>query len=106
MDWIPVRKVRWEEKAESRVVLYKPKFKREWLTRFTRWMGKKPDVSIKLDEYGSLVWLACDGKQSVWQICQILQDHMKESDSSLPQRTLQFFQSLLGQNCIQFKETD
>lgn len=106
MDWIPIRQVRWEEKDDGRVVLLKPKFKREWLTRFTRRMGRKPDIKISLDEYGSLVWLACDGRQSVWQICQALQSHMKKPDDSLPQRTMQFFQSLMGQDCIRFSEKD
>ena len=106
MDWIPIRIIRWEENSEGRVTLLKRKFRHAWLIRLVQKMGKEPDLKIHLDEYGSLVWLACDGKRSVWQICQILQEHIKTKDDSMPQRTLRFLQSLLGQSCIRFEESD
>ncbi|NQT25054.1 PqqD family protein [candidate division KSB1 bacterium] len=98
--------MKWEENADGCAVLYKPKFKWDLFTRLMQRMGKDPNMKIHLDEYGSLVWLACDGDQSIWQICQTLQDHIQEPAESLPQRTMKFFQSLLGQNCIRFKELD
>lgn len=106
MDWIPIRLIAWEENPEGRVTLFKRKFKQDWLTRLVYRMGKDPDLKIHLDEYGSLVWIACDGKKTVWQICQILQEQVDKRDDSFPQRTMQFLQSLLGRGCIRFDKSE
>lgn len=103
MDWIPIRTVEWEEKENGRVILFKPKFRRNWLARLTVRLGGKPDLRIHLDETGSVVWTACDGCNTVWQICQTLQNHCGEADDTLPQRTVQFLQSLLKRGCICFR---
>lgn len=105
MDWIPVRCVRWDKQDNGRVVLYKPKFRRKWLTRLALRLGKQPDCHLHLDENGSIVWMACDGKRTVWQICQSFKDQTGAPDRNLPQRTMQFLQSLLKRDCIRFQKT-
>jgi len=58
-----VRCVAWEENSEKKISLIAPKFRRHWMRKLIIWLNFKPDFHIHLDDFGSFIWLACDGKQ-------------------------------------------
>lgn len=58
-----------------------PRFKYEWMRRFLLPKGMSPDIHVRLEEHGTAVWEAIDGKRTVADIIEKLADHFqKEKD--------------------------
>lgn len=63
----------------------------------------KPRFSfIKLDEYGSCVWKAIDGKKTIYQIGQELSENHKGAKEKLYERLAAFFRILEQHKYIRF----
>lgn len=64
---------------------------------------KKPRHSfIKLDEYGSFVWQQMDGKKTIYEIGQALEQNHKEAGQQLYERLSKFMNILKSNNYITF----
>ena len=64
----------------------------------------KPRYSfIKLDDYGSCVWQAIDGKRNIYEIGQILEKSHKGASDKLYERLVTFFGILENNRYIRFK---
>lgn len=62
---------------------------------------KKPPVSyISLDEYGSFVWKQMDGKQTIFEIAQMVKENYKEKAEPLYERISKYFQILYTSHLI------
>ena len=68
------------------------------------WLIKKPRVStLELDELGSAVWKAIDGKRNVYEIGQLIKVKFGESCEPLYDRLIQFLRYLLRRGWINFE---
>ena len=61
----PQQNAAWEETAEGRVVLLRPKFRHPLFVRWLLPRLKSQNFRITLDDEGSYVWRACDGETTV-----------------------------------------
>jgi hypothetical protein len=61
----PKRNLEWESRESDLVMLLVPKFKNPLLVKWFVPMLAKPNIKVKLDEFGSFVWTRCDGQTSV-----------------------------------------
>ena len=86
----PVRRFEWEDLSGGCVAVLRPKFGRGWFGRFMQKRMRRPFIRIKLDEFGSFVWLLCDGERSVSQIAAALSEKFGEIDD-LSRRLPLFF---------------
>ena len=66
--------------------------------------GKSDSFRIHLDELGSATWLAIDGKNSVAEICLILDEQFGEKIHPVETRVTKFLTLLYDQRYITFKE--
>lgn len=99
-DLIPVRTIRWEVTEENRVVLLVPKFRSRLAVKYILPRMKKPDMRVKLDAFGSHVWMNCDGNQSVRNIADSLRSAFGSSAEPAEQRTGEFIRTLSREKFI------
>lgn len=63
--------------------------------RIAQKLLRKPKITyIHLDENGSFVWPLIDGKKSVMEIAQLVEEHFGEKAHPLYERLVKFFQVL------------
>jgi len=87
------------------VVIQHPRFKSRPGKAFGKLAKASPTVRVNLDEYGSAVWRLCNGKATVEQIGEVLQEQFEGDVEPLYER-LQFFLAHLESNdLITYKET-
>lgn len=66
-----------------------------------------PKVShIDLDDYGSFVWKAIDGTQSVYQIGELIKEHYGEKANPLYERLVKYMQILRNNKFVVFEGKD
>ncbi len=91
--------VKWTQEND-RIVLIYPKD----LTKFESWLHKRiggPEVIRRpLDEIGSKIWLMCDGKHTVRDICTELDELYQEDIEPVLDRVSKFLELLLRSNLI------
>ena len=67
--------------------------------RIAQTLLKKPKITyIHLDENGSFVWPLIDGKKTVMDIAQLVEEHFGEKAHPLYERLVKFFQILESYN--------
>ena len=101
---VPVRReggaLRWEVGPDGLVVITHPKD----LTRFERWLMKKvggsPEIRRRLDRPGSDIWLLCDGRHTVAEICDEMDRKYREELEPVLTRVTKFLEMLLARNLI------
>ena len=96
----PVRNpVKWKIEHELVVLTYPKNF-----TKFESWLHDKiggPDMIRRpLDEIGSKIWLMCDGKHNIENICSELDFIYHEDVEPVLDRVWKFLELLLKQNLI------
>ena len=65
------------------------------VNRIAQKLLKKPKITyIHLDENGSFVWPLIDGKRTVMDIAQLVDEHFGEKAKPLYERLVKFFQIL------------
>lgn len=96
----PIRKADWIEedgRVRIKVIKFKSKFGR-WLCR----VFKKPNFFfINLDEIGSFIWKRCNGKKTVEQILEELEETYGEE--KMKERLYFFLLSLKKYGYIEFE---
>jgi len=91
-----VRKCQWRQMDDGRVVVLVPRFRGRWLGRWLMSRLKKPYFQIKLDQFGSWVWLQCDGSQTVEDIALSLRERFGEAAEPAYERLALFVKQLMG----------
>ena len=90
----PVRTLDWLNAKEGRVTVLQPKLGTSRLgTWLSGWLAR-PFRRLRLDQYGSLVWRACDGTHTVQEIADSLQVDSEERGEHLPDRLTRFLRRL------------
>ncbi len=75
LDYIPARSLQWETIGENeQVVLLVPKFRKGILAKVLMPRIPKPNIKVKLDQYGSYFWRMCDGNTTVFSIAEKMKE--------------------------------
>ena len=94
LEFTPVHLARWEQDAQGIIVLLIPKFTNAFLAKHVMPRMKRPNFRIKLDEFGTWVWLHIDGRRTVYQIGVELQQEFGDKVEPVFQRLGLFINSL------------
>ena len=81
-----------------------PKFKNKFMVTFLSPKLKSDKFRIKLDKFGSAVWLMIDSKSKVEQIIKELKQKFGEQLAEADERVVKFIFQLYSQGFISFKE--
>jgi hypothetical protein len=103
LDYIPIQSVDWEKKEDGTVFVKKPKLKSQFLLRIIRRFGYGTHYSVHLDDFGSHVWVLCDGNHSVMDIANSLKDTFGDSIEPVYERLGAFVRTLAQQRLIEYK---
>ncbi len=96
----PQRKVKWDAADENSVMLLVPKFKNAFLRKWLVPWLKQPDFRVRLDEFGSFVWLHCDGSTDVGAIADSLSRKFGPAVEPLYERLEKYLKKLEREDFI------
>lgn len=99
---IPQKNCDYMENPNGHYVLQMPKSDNAVLMKVINFFSKNPFFKIKLDDRGSFIWEHCDGKNSIGQICRMLEDEFGDSVKPTPDRTVMLFKSLYSRRLVRF----
>ncbi len=103
LDKIPVKneKIGWSKNEEGLVSLEIEN--RGVFNKIAQKLFKKPRVSyVHLDDNGSFVWEIIDGKMSVYEIGQKVEEHFGEKAQPLYERLVKFFYILQSSGFVKW----
>jgi len=95
LDVTATRNREWEQTEDGRVIILQPKFTNKWLVAWLMPRMHRPHFRIKLDEFGSWVWLECDGQRTVQEIATSLKTKFGERTEPVCDRLGQFINRLV-----------
>lgn len=103
LDFVPVRNPSFDYTvAEDGIVTIAVEW-RGFYHRIAQRFFHRPRVSdIKLDTYGSFVWLAIDGQKNVYALSQELEAHFGQMEKSLS-RLIKFLEIMRDHHIISWK---
>ncbi len=96
----PHRLLDWREDEKGLCVLLRPKL---GSGRLGYWLSTRlvnPYYHIKLDEIGTLVWKACNGRNSIVQISEQVTQRFCEENESIEPRLFKFIQQMVKARLI------
>jgi len=95
----PRRLLEWREE-EGRCVLLRPRLRSMRVARWVGRLGGDPYYRIRLDEVGTLVWGACDGKTALIDIMTLMRARFGGLVEPADQRLAQFVRKMLKGNML------
>ena len=102
LDLRPNRSYTWETEAEETVVVLVPKFRNRFLAQWLLPRLRHPFFHVKLDSFGSHVWLRCDGQKTVGEIGHSLQKRFGDRVEPVYDRLAVFIRRLERDRFIRF----
>lgn len=93
-----------ETDSNSQVTLIIPKFKKKFVVKYFVPMMKSPNIKLKLDEYGSFVWLNIDGNTPVGTIAKKMTEKFGDRILEVDNRISKYMTQLYEQRFITFTE--
>ncbi len=106
LDYIPVRKIEWQQDEKGRVYLIKEKTRNKLLKKIIDFFGKSRFFRIHLDRIGSCAWLLTDGKRSIYDIHREMKAEFGEELHQSEQRLCFFFAMLQKNKFLDFDNLD
>jgi hypothetical protein len=103
---VPERNRRWLSSGPGEVRVLEPRYGH---TAVGRWLAKslrRPDIEIKLDELGSAVWEACDGRATVGDIVRHVRDRFGDRIEPAHERLGRFLHQLARNRLIRWKPAE
>lgn len=104
LDLTPVKLQTDEVNNENMVTIVYPKFKNELAKKFVVPRLKSADFRIKLEKFGSAVWMNMNGSNKVQDIIKILQEKFGDEFQDAETRVIKFVFQLYEQKLISFNE--
>lgn len=102
LEIVPQKNCDYVENSNGNYVLQMPKSDNAILMKVINSFSKSPFYKIKLDDRGSFIWEHCDGKNSIRQICRLLEDKFGDSVKPTADRTVILFKSLYQRQLVRF----
>lgn len=106
LDLIPIRLHEHILEENGNVTIIVPKFKNSRFARFAIPASKSMHYSIHLDELGSAVWIAMDGKKNTSEICNELTQLFGDKIHPVEERVVKFLSGLYHNKHISFKQIE
>lgn len=104
LDLTPIRIYSEEKDNDGIVTVIIPKFKNKFMVTFISPKLKSDQFRIKLDKFGSSVWLMMNGKIKVDKIIKELKQKFDDELQEADERVVKFIFQLYEQGFISFKE--
>lgn len=104
LELTPVRSVQHEIDLNKQVTILIPKVTNKFAKKYFEPMLKSPNIKMKLDELGSISWLAIDGKKKVGLIADELRKELGDKIHPAEERLTKFLTILYEQRLITFEE--
>lgn len=104
LDLTPVKLFSEELDKEDQVIVIVPKFKNELAKKLIVPKLKSANFRIKLEKFGSAVWMNLDGKKNVLEIIKIVSEKFGEELIQPEERVSKFIFQLYEQKLISFNE--
>lgn len=104
LDLTPIKLYSEQQNEEELVTVIVPKFKNKIVVKLVSPKLKSDHFKIKLDKFGSAVWLKINGKTKVDQIIKDLKQKFGDEIQEENERTTKFIFQLYEQGFISFKE--
>lgn len=101
----PRRLLEWCEE-DGRCVLLRPRLGTSRLGRWLAGLAGDPHYRIRLDEVGTLVWKACDGRTSLAEIAQAMRSAFGVRIEPVDERLARFVRRMLKGRMIAVGEPD
>ena len=105
LDLKPSRTYEWETDGNDGVIVLVPKFRNRLLVSWLLPRLRSQHFRVKLDAFGSHVWLNCDGTKTVHEIGQSLKQRFGHTIEPVYDRLAVFIKRLQQERFIQFTET-
>jgi hypothetical protein len=105
-DCVPARARAWDTDDDGSVLILVPRYGD---SRPGRWLARvlsRPDLRIRLDELGSAVWLACDGRVTVREIAGGIERRFGARVAPVAERLATFLEDLCRRGMIRLDEPD
>jgi hypothetical protein len=106
LDLIPSRCWGHSVDEAGRVTVDMPRFHVAWMQRLLVPRGKCPFIKINLDEFGSHVWLRCDGASTIGAIAESLAAEFGDQVQPVHDRLAVFFRQLRQRGFITLHQAD
>lgn len=103
LDLIPVQNVDCTTTDENLTVLLKPKFTNRFFKKHVLPKMKRPNYKINLDAFGTSVWNAVNGKNTVAEIGDLLRNEFGEKIEPVYERLGFFIKTLEKNKLIVYK---
>jgi hypothetical protein len=103
LNLIPEINCRWESDQEGKVYLLVPRFKNYWMKKIALKLGKSELVKIFLDEIGTRSWQLIDGRRTVREIGEYMEENMGDTVKPVYERLIEFMSILFRNKFILFK---
>jgi hypothetical protein len=104
LDLTPIRIISEEVNSDNIVTLLVPKFTSKFGMKYLQPKVKSPFMKMKLDELGSVSWLAIDGKKKVDEIIKDLDKRLGEKIRPVDERFTKFLTILYNEKYITYEE--
>ncbi|HEX9252638.1 MAG TPA: PqqD family protein [Ignavibacteriaceae bacterium] len=104
LDLTPIKLYSDEQNEDKLVTVIIPKFKNKIVVKLVSPKLKSDHFKVKLDKFGSAVWLKINGKTKVDQIIKDLKQKFGDEIQEENERTTKFIFQLYEQGFISFKE--
>lgn len=101
----PRRLLEWREE-DGRCVLLRPRFGTSRPGRWLAGLAGDPHYRIRLDEVGTLVWKACDGRTSLAEIARAMRSAFGDRVEPADERLARFVRRMLKGGMIAMEEPD
>jgi hypothetical protein len=105
LDRIPCRtsRFRWSQDEDGFVTIHIEH--RGFFDRVAQNLFDRPRVShVDLDAFGSVLWLNIDGKKTVGELADVMENHFGEKAHPLYERLIVFMQMLARQEFITWRK--
>ncbi len=103
-ELVPERTRRWLSSGPGEIRVLEPRYGHTALGRWLARSLRKPDIEIKLDELGSAVWEACDGRATVGDIARHVRDRFGDRIEPAHERLGRFLHQLERTRLIRWKQ--
>lgn len=104
LDLHPIKNHSEEIGEDGLVTIILPKFNNKFAVKFVIPRMKTKSFKIKLDKFGSAVWLESNGKSNVQKIISELEGQFGDEIKPAEERILKFLFQLYEQRLISFNE--
>jgi hypothetical protein len=105
LEMVPCRGHEWADGGAGRIKVLVPRYGASRLGRWVAARVARPHIPVNLDDVGSSVWRACDGRATVREIAERIEEEFGERIAPVHERLSKFFTEMERGRLIRWRET-